>query len=105
MARSARARGFVSAGTISKAWSRAWTPTARSGSLPMTAACIAWYQGKSHERVSRCDPGAGAGNYRVPADLVDRPPAHRAGDARLGRPGRGVHRGSAAGDAGGGDRL
>ena len=45
------------------------------------------------------------GRHRVPADLVDRPPAHRAGAARLGRSGRGLHGGPAARLAGGGDRL
>ncbi|CAA9466008.1 MAG: Undecaprenyl-diphosphatase, partial [uncultured Solirubrobacteraceae bacterium] len=42
-------------------------------------------------------PGDHPGPHRVPADLLERPPAHQRGADRLGRSRRRLHRGDAAG--------
>ena len=71
-----------------------------------TGAFTAWFQESCrHDAFRSRGPGRRPGSDRVPAHLLDRAPAHRAGAARLGRPGRRLHRGPAARLAGGGDRL
>ena len=77
-------RASVWASAISKAWCWAWTPTARSRITTMTGASCAWYQGKSHERVSSRDSRVGP--RASPSSCQSRrpPPAHRAGDRQLG---------------------
>ena len=77
-------------------------PAARRADLP--AACLSSLRrrrGRPSGHRPRDRPGADG----VPARLEHRPPAHRAGLLRLGRPGRGLHRRGPARDAGGGARL
>ena len=77
-------------------------PAAGRADLP--AACLSSLRrrrGRPSGHRPRDRPGADG----VPARLEHRPPAHRAGLLRLGRPGRGLHRGGPARDAGGGARL
>ena len=77
-------------------------PALRRTDLP--AACLSSLprrRGRPSGHRPRDRPGADG----VPADLEHRPPAHRAGLLRLGRPRRGLHRGGPARDDGGGARL
>ena len=74
------------------------------GRADLPAACLSSLR-RRRGRPPGHRPRDRAGADGVPARLEHRAPAHRAGLLRLGRPGRGLHRGGPARDDGGGARL